>query len=487
MESIKNERIIAQRLFFITAAFFLIWLIPQGSMIAGMGDATDIWKTITTFYDADRYPSYVLYKGFLSVYPYVWFYRIALLLHVNDFLFIMVYHAVLFSYIAVIGLPNLIRCFTKYEPRLWQRIVLIILLFVFWKSTNALGYLMVDLPSCAIFIGSMNCAVGIERQRGRKRWLFVGLTGLLCGLGTTISGQYSVAMTFVMLYAIIKCFINKDSDIKRSLRYKLGELALMLILFYLPFVGNAVFDYLIIEPIRLKQGYFAMGETWLKRGLIFMMRNNRLFSGPGLTCLRGHAVLWDLYGSEETAMEIWQIAADGGFGWTIKDWFYVFFHYPIDILCMMFDKAFIAISHDFGRNSLCGLVVSYTSLFISLYQLSNIKKVRDILQPKTLLLLGWITTIAPLLVLSVEMRCALSIHALIFGMAVLSPTLPAFGKSFLAGVKRIVKEKSLIFLGEKKFPWTVVMCLMFVAFCVAHMGDLYAQSDLGLGTLFNWF
>ena len=41
------------------------------------GDVTDIWETITSFYSGNIYPSYVLYKGILSVYPYVWFYELS--------------------------------------------------------------------------------------------------------------------------------------------------------------------------------------------------------------------------------------------------------------------------------------------------------------------------------------------------------------------------------------------------------------------------
>lgn len=158
-------------LFVATFILFMMWIYPFQSMIAESSDAADIWQTIKTFYNNDTYVSYVLYKGFMSVYPYVWLYQLSLLFHINEFFFVMLYHAFLFTYIAVNGLPEVIYHLTRYKAKIYQRILLIIILFIFWSPTKALNNVMVDLPSCAIFILACNCAIQSEYSTGRKRYI----------------------------------------------------------------------------------------------------------------------------------------------------------------------------------------------------------------------------------------------------------------------------------------------------------------------------
>ena len=70
-----RRRIGTVLLFVISFWFVLYQLVQRGTMIDISGDAADIWKSIKTFGTDDLYPSYVLYKGFDSVFPYVSFYR----------------------------------------------------------------------------------------------------------------------------------------------------------------------------------------------------------------------------------------------------------------------------------------------------------------------------------------------------------------------------------------------------------------------------
>ena len=49
--------------FFFALMVYMIFTWHQDSMISISGDASDIWKTITSFHTKDIYGSYVLYKG----------------------------------------------------------------------------------------------------------------------------------------------------------------------------------------------------------------------------------------------------------------------------------------------------------------------------------------------------------------------------------------------------------------------------------------
>ena len=169
-------------------------------MAYARGDAADIWKSITTFHTGDLYPSYVLYKGFASVYPYVWFYQLAKLLNINEFFFVMCYHSLLFSYIVVIGVPVLVETLTEYKPKLWQKVLLFIVLHWFWGRYYVLTQLMVDLPSCAFFLMDIHCAVLIGQTVKWKRNVMIVLSGILCGLIANISGQYSISSICILIF-----------------------------------------------------------------------------------------------------------------------------------------------------------------------------------------------------------------------------------------------------------------------------------------------
>ena len=83
--TLKGRRTFSALLFLIVFGYILFRMVRTGSMILISGDAADIWKTIKTYYTDDVYGSYVLYKGLLSIYPYVWLYKLAQLLHTNEY------------------------------------------------------------------------------------------------------------------------------------------------------------------------------------------------------------------------------------------------------------------------------------------------------------------------------------------------------------------------------------------------------------------
>ena len=110
----------------------MVWLLKQTvAMGVGVGgDVTDIWKTITSFYSGDIQPSYVLYKGFLSVYPYVWFYELSKVFGVGSWFFIKIFHCFLFSYVSDIGFPYIVSKLLKIEIKFWRRMLVIFLMFI---------------------------------------------------------------------------------------------------------------------------------------------------------------------------------------------------------------------------------------------------------------------------------------------------------------------------------------------------------------------
>ncbi|MEG0764330.1 MAG: hypothetical protein RR424_10960, partial [Oscillospiraceae bacterium] len=91
----------------------------------------------------------------------------------------------------------------------------------------------------------------------------------------------------------------------------------------------------------------------------------------------------------------------------------------------------------------------------------------------------------PIIVLAVERRYALSVQALVFGVAILGPAIPLVAQKAKSGIIECVQSKSIKAIAEKPFPWTFVICIAFAVVCLGYLGLLYAGSNIGTLMLFN--
>lgn len=464
-----------------------IWLLEKGSMINESGDAADIWKTITTYYTVDRYPSYVLYKGFAAIYPYVWLYHLALRFHLNDFFFIMCYHAVLFGYIICWGVPSLVEALTEYKTRFWQKLVLMVTLFWFWERYRVFNQLMVDLPSCAFFLMSIQCAAIIEQYVGWKRYLIIICTGLLCGLCANISGQYSISALCIMVFSASKVWKSAlQTNIFKRIRSILPDMMLLVIAMFAVKEGKIVFNIMVVEPLASNGASIPSGEAWMRRALFYMLNIGRQLYGYTLKDLRGDALVTSLYGVENGA-QLMEIASYGGYGWSIGDYFQAFFKHPVDFLILCLNRLVITMSDDCGNCSLRSLIPSYTMIYLAILSaIKNVAKIRDFFSAKLWLVLGALASIIPTMVMTVEIRVTLSFQALCFGMALAGPILPQLWTTILMGIRQCWSGKSLRTLREKRFPWEIIGWGAFCFICLGYFGAICAGSDLGVDMLYHW-
>ena len=489
MEGKKQENLLKDKehkiLFAVAAISLLGYLLYRGEMISSSGDATDIWNTITSFYSADPYPSYVLYKGMLSVYPYVWFYQAAHFLGLNDFFFIMIYHAVLYGYLVVYGIPNVVQKITRWNPRLWQQIGLILLLTLLWWNNRALTSLMVDLPSCALFFLSINSAIKLPQRRGWRKGLNAAAVGILCGLCANISGQYSVAALCVLVYAVVQLVPLRVLKISAQ---RIGALLAVLLLFFGMFavkLGNQRFMDTFVAQFEERGTPIASANVWMERALISMLDSGRMFYGPTINTNRGMAILEDIYGEEaEANMEL---AKQGGFGWKIKDYFWMVLHYPVDCAVQYVDRAFLALSVDLGRLSVLYSTLGYTLLYLAIITaVRSLRRLQDLFHAEFWLVAGAFASIIPVLVMTAEMRYAMSLQGMLYGIALMGPVLPCIFSTIRKGGAECVSTKSLSPLLNKTFPWELVFWAVFILLCLTHLGSLYAQSEGGASLLFSW-
>lgn len=484
----RIEKLGSFLLFVITFLFVLIKLMQRGTMIDWSSDAADIWWTIREWGTEGGHASYVMYKGFSSIYPYLWFYRLASLLKLNEFFFVMCYHAVLFSYIAVIGVPVLIEALTEYKTKLWQKIVLVVVLYWFWSRYFVIQNLMVDLPSCAFFLMSVHCAVLIAKHTGWKRYAFIIITGLLAGLIANISGQYSISAICVFAFAMVKLWKSQPADagkIQHNIKCLLA-LVLMIVFMLVPRWINAWFQGAVIASFLENGAWIPSADFWMERALVYMLGVSRKFYGADLTDPRGVAIIMGIYGKEE-GMRLLEEAVAGNFGWSITEWFQAFFKHPADFIVTMLNRLMILMSDDMRTCSLRSLLPGYTMIYMAVMTVAKrMKKLRDLFQAKVWLALAALASIIPSLVMCVEPRVSISFQCLFFGVALAGPIIPLSCATVVSAVKQCWQDRSLRSLMDRSFPWAFIGWVIFCLVCLAYYGSLCAASGLGTDMLFRW-
>lgn len=470
MDRIRLSKNISYFIFFVMTFIFFVWLYSIGSMTSISGDANDIWKTISTWYEQDTYVSYVLYKGFAAVYPYVWFYKLAMFLGINEFTFVMLYHAMLFSYIVVFGIPKIIKELTSWEPKWWQVMLMSFFFFWAWKGSNALQEIMVDLPSCATFVLSINCALNI--RKAKNKWIWGILAGILTAISTELSGQYLLAGLCVFVLAIFYNFLYDGSR-----KQKIFGLFALVVSFMLIKIVGYIFDNIIIMNITNGIG-ISSGTAWMERGLIYMINIPRM---NDLHSTRGDALLWSIYG-KETGNELWELSQAGGYAWTIKEYLQIVLRYPLDFILQYVDRFFLCLSIDTGVNAFHSLFIGYALVYMSVLTIvKQNSSCKMLFRLNNLIIFSALLSVVPVLVLSVEPRYALGLQSVFFGIAICGPCVPRFISRVITNLREHKK------LQEYKFPWHFLLGLLFCLLCIAFYNSFFCQSDLDVNKiLMNW-
>lgn len=479
VSSISKRDLLQSVCLFLFAFLLLsIYLLDRSPIIGG--DASSIWQSIVGLAEGTPVGSYVMYKGFMSCYPYVWFYKLSKLLGLPTFFFLKAYHAALFAYITTIGVPYVVRQLFHHKPRWWQIIPFTVIVYILWQPTSALDQLMVDLPCCAFFFFSVQMAIRLGKPH-KRYGATVALAGLFCGLNATVSGQYGLAMMCILFYSCIRIFLlkNKLQSSKRCVFYIL----LMLLAYFAPYVLQAVFMDTVVAPLVAAGAFIPESGWWLQRGLLLMF--DRVENFPMLYIARGKAILESIYGSPEAAAAA-QVAADTQ-GWSVGTWLLNFARYPLDYLAIMLNRAFICVTTDARSGNVAHMITGYTLLFVTIVEMiRHAPTIKSAFKLDTLLILSALLTIIPLLPLPVEARCTISFQGLIFGVALMGPILEDTAIGIVNGLKGFLRGeiKPKEFKGYK-FPWTFLIGIFFVWVCLTHYGDIVAQTTTGVGLLFT--
>ena len=438
----------------------LIYLLPRESMCDVSGDAADIWKTITTMGTDDVYGSYVLYKGFCSVYPFVWLYKVAVLLSFNEWFFIKVFYAVSFSYITSIGFPRLVRSMTGCVIKEYQELLVVIICFWLWFPNGAMTQFMVDLPCLMYFILLINSVFRIKNGADLFEYLWCGFC---LGLCLCASGQYTLPALCILMMLIIQEF--------KRMRKKAKEFSVIKC-FTLVACSTGVKMYNIyfldsfVEGLRQKGAWIIKAGDWLSISYSRFMNSYRTGGlASTIQATRTRAIYKSYFGSQFDGLE--ELMLQGGYGMSILDYLKMFFKYPIDFCLCYFNSLVLCLTPDGGGFHFARIFVFYTLFFITLYIVySKCKRVKDIFNCKLWIVIAFLTALIPLLLGNIEQRMCMQIQGLIIGVAICDDTLWNRVKNLK------VKNNFMNF----QLNYSLVGYILFIIIGFAYIGLLYEFS-----------
>ena len=476
---------------FLLAFFVLVLHLDNSGPLVGIsGDATDIWKTIISFNSADIYPSYVLYKGFLSVYPYLWLYHLSLAVGLSEFYLIKIFHCVLFAYISAVGIPNAVKHILGLEKvKIWRICILILLLFWVWVPNLTFTQMMIDLPGLAYFLLMINAAFFVTKEGKISPVVRYLLTGLAIGLNLCLSGQYTpsaiLIIIFIMVHTIKKNRNSLDRSNAVSTLERIGLLGVMLLGAAIVKGYDIYFEKSIVDTLRANGAALNTNSEWVKISVFGFIGILRRYFGYKILDYRGIAILNDYYseGAEAIISQGW----NNQMAHPYRDYFNLIFRYPVDFIVRFADRMFVAVSPDGGYMSIRRLFVSFSALYLGVGNWKKrIKTIKDFFSPGILIILAFLVTQLGVMIYGVETRYAMQLQGLLLGLALLDDTIwLGFKKVFLT-IKECWKEKSLRPIGKKNFSGKIVGYIFFLIFCFALIAALYDTMNADYSLVFEF-
>lgn len=439
-----------------------IYIIPMKDMISKSGDAQSIWNAIITFDTNNQESSYVMYKGFLSIYPYVWFYRFSNIFGVDHFLFIKIYHATLFAYITAVGFPALISSVIKVKMNICRRLVFVLLCFYMWEYTQALSQLMIDLPSLAVFILMVNTVIKISDKNIKKQksiWLYAGI---LIGMGFCFSGQYTFATFIILMYFFSRILFHES---RLCIKKYIVLLIILFIGVSIPMSYNVYFENTVLKAFRDRGDWLPDGGTWAKYGLT---RDLNKYDMASIKSNRGEAIIRDYEGSNYDNIE--KLIDSGQFQYEYNEYIKIIMRHPIDFIIGCFNRLFLALSFDSGRQSVISLFISFTSVFISYIIIKKrVILYKDIFKRELIISFAFLAIVLPLCVIHVENRYAIGMNGYLMSILVFNDRINMEKRSLL----RWVNDISIKNIFEKSINNIVIIYWIFMLFCYMHFGVIY--------------
>lgn len=484
------------RLFFVVALLYYCWIVSKFgfSLTNASGDAHDIWLTITTWGTDEVHYSYVLYKGLFALQPYLWLYRAAVAFGLPDQSLVIAFFGLLYAYSSVYGFPAVVsQLIGNGKPvATWKRALFAVVLIQLTKYTYAYSELMVDLPSMASFLMLTHLAICLPEanrsgKQGALSYIHFLATGLCAGVCLSFSGQYSLAACCIIIFILIKLVRLTRASFPQVVKYA-GVSALLFIVGTASIVVmNKIVGAAIAETVAASGAFCPSGTVWMKRSLY---RNLQFYQDPGkhIPNIRLTQIAYRIYGEADAIQRFTANAmGDPSAFWSISDYLHTALKYPVDFICNWLNHFLYAISMDQWNQRISALLVSYTSLYIVLYEfVVRVKKWSNIFNRNFWIVVGFLCIAIPLMVMAIEPRLAISISGFFLSGAICGDILWQSLVGFFQNIQEIIQARSLSHLKEKKVPIAFLIWIVFVVVIFSWYAALMENCGYGTDILFHW-
>lgn len=475
------KNILRPLLFFLVFFGFLWWLWPI-NMVNKLGDPADIWKAIMSYYTDAPITSYVMYKGILSVFPYVWFYNLARFLNVDDLFFVKIFYSLMFSYVSVIGMPFIWEKVTNKRASKLSSLIFVFSLFMFWKSNYALDNLTIDLPNLTALILAISLAIKIA-ETNLNNIFYSLLGGLSMGLLLCGSGQYRLSF-YALIVFIAFSFINRIKKTKITGTQMLSVFVMSIGIVSLVSLDSQ-FIKKTIDLADKNQAWFLTREEWLDLSL--SGRNMLLMKyggGPTLDNTRLLAI------GQSINSNFTSQVSQGGQAYKPSYFFKLIVLHPMEFAVQGVNKLFLAVSLDNGNRSVIHLLYFYTLLFISLKAFfGKMVKIKDLITTKSLIMMAFILPSLTMLIFHVEMRYFLSLQILIVSSVVLNLDLIKIMTYLKTKLMSLVKKRTLSASSilNMKLNYGFFFYMMFIIICFSWYAAIYERLGITSEIFFQIF
>lgn len=478
MEKIKLEKDQIKEIVFACYPFvcvFLamsVFLINRGTMCDDSGDAAEIWKTIKTYGTNNMYASYVLYKGVQAVYPYVWLYRMAVFFGTNEWLFVMLFYGLVFSYITTIGFPHLVEMFFKINTVHYRKLILGLVCFYFWEKTLALSQLMVDLPGLMYFLLLVNAALKIYRYGVRGKYLF--WCSIWLGMNLGGSGQYTAPAYCIIIFlgiVLIKKYSKKrDKNIIKTFKC----IAILVFPAVLMKIYNDYFLEAIVGGLRQAGAWIPSNGDWLKIGLSRFMNMYRAKAELGTVIPSNlNQAIFQAHLGDDIFEQMQSTILAGGYELSVAEYLQLFIKYPLNFALCYLEKFFLILSPDRGSFSFLPLFIFWTMLFIAIkIVITDHKRMISIINVKFWIVFSFLWAVVPALVMVPEMRTVMQIQGFILATALCRNELWNKLSEVFSGIRNW-KIRNMRDIREKEIPYTFLCYCCFIVVCFLHISSLY--------------
>lgn len=360
---------------------------------------------------------------------------------------------------------------TNGQIGIFRRLLTVLFCWIFWYYTGIFTSLMIDLPCLFYYVLSINFALWIYRKN--KHLLLYILAGIFCGLSLSASGQYSVASVCVVIFIIF--ITSKTYLINKKFFWLFIRVLGLLIGMSFIIVWNKYFEYAFVNPLRDSGAWIPDARQWLSKGLTRFIGTYRE-GGYALSIPsnRNIAIFQNYLGNNFSELE--QTIYNGGYSMTVLEYVNLFLKYPLDFIFCYLNAFFLILSPDWGGFHFWPLFIFYSFIYIVLYiGIRRCKSWKNLFSPIIWIILSFLWSIVPLLLMNIEPRTCIQIQGFIITLAICDD-------SFWRGLKNIIdyvrKRKKQKVSNVWKIPYLQIGWFVFICVCFLHIATLYENADI---------